>query len=63
MLEFNQYMKSGKMPYIMYAAVESLIEKINGCANNIENSSTTKLGEHIACGYLKSTMCPYCTHI
>ena len=56
-------MKSGKMPYIMYAVVESLIEKINGCANNIENSSTTKMGEHIACGYLKSTMCPHCTHI
>ena len=47
-LEFNQYMKSDKMPYIIYADIESLIKKIDGCANNPENSSTTKIGEHIA---------------
>ena len=27
------------MPYIIYADIESLIRKINGCANNRENSS------------------------
>ena len=27
------------MPYIIYADIESLIRKINGCANNPENSS------------------------
>ena len=26
-LEFKQYMKSGKMPYIIYADIESLIKK------------------------------------
>ena len=26
-LEFNQYMKSDKMPYIIYANIESLIRK------------------------------------
>ena len=26
-LEFNQYMKSDKMPYIIYADIESLIKK------------------------------------
>ena len=26
-LEFNQYMKSGKMSYIIYADMESLIKK------------------------------------
>ena len=41
-LEFNQYMKSDKMPYIIYADMESLIRKIDRCANNPENSSTTK---------------------
>ena len=50
-LEFNQYMKSDKMPYIIYADTESLIKKVDGCANNSENSSTTKLGEHIPCRY------------
>ena len=36
-LEFNQYMKSDKTQYIIYADIESLIRKIDGCAN----SSTT----------------------
>ena len=26
-LEFNRYMKSDKMPYIIYAEIESLIKK------------------------------------
>ena len=55
-LEFNQCMKSDKMPYIIYADIESLIRKIDGCANNPENSSTTKIGEHIPCGYPMSTI-------
>ena len=29
-LEFNQYIKSDKMPYIIYADIESLIKKIDG---------------------------------
>ena len=55
-LEFNQYMKSDKMPYIIYADIESLIKKIDGCANNPENSSTIKIGEHIPCRYSMSTI-------
>ena len=31
-------------------------EKIGGCANNQENSSTTKIGQHIPCGYSMSTI-------
>ena len=50
-LEFNQYMRSDKMPFIFYADIESLIKKVDGCANNPENSSTTKIGEHIPCRY------------
>ena len=34
MLEFNQYRKSGKVPFIIYADLESLIEKIDVCENN-----------------------------
>ena len=49
-LELNQYVKSDKMPYMIYADMESLIKKIDGCENNPENSSTTKIGEHIPCG-------------
>ena len=49
-LEFNQYMKSNKMPYIIYADMESLIKKIDGYANNPKNYSTTNIGEHFPCG-------------
>ena len=31
-------------------------KKIDVCANNPEKSSTTKIGEHISCGYSKSTV-------
>ena len=43
------------MPYIIYPDIESLIRKIDGCENNLENTSTTKIREHIPCGYLIST--------
>ena len=33
-IEFNQYIKPDKMPYIIYADIECLTEKIDGCANN-----------------------------
>ena len=41
-LEFNQYMKSDKMSYTIYADIESLMRKISRCANNPETSSTKK---------------------
>ena len=54
-LESNHYMKSDKMPNIIYADTESLIKKIDGCANNLSHSSKTKIDEHIPCGYSTST--------
>ena len=55
-LEYNQYMKSDKMPYIIYADIEFLMKEIYDCENNSENSSNTKIGEHIPCGYLMTTI-------
>ena len=57
-LEFNQYMKSDKMPCIVYADIDSLIRKIYQCANNPENFSTKKMWEHI-CGYSMSIICGF----
>ena len=48
-LQFNQYIKSDKLLYIIYADLESLIKNIDECTNNSEKSSTTKIGEHIPC--------------
>ena len=55
-LEFNLYMKSNKMSCIIYADIESLIRKIDRCANNPEKSSKMKIGQHIPCGYSVSTI-------
>ena len=50
-LEFNQYQKTDKTPIIIYADLECLIEKIDGCKNNPKNSFTTKVGERISSGF------------
>ena len=54
-LKFNQYIRSAKMPYIIYVDIKSLI-KIDECGNNQENSSTAKISEHIPCEYSVSTI-------
>ena len=41
-VQFNQNMKSNKMPNVVYADLESLIKKIYGCANNPENLQQQK---------------------
>ena len=46
-LKLNQYQKSDKAELIIYADLECLIENIDGCKSYPENSSTTKVGEHI----------------
>ena len=49
-------MNLDKMRYIIYADIESLIGKIDGWANNPENYSTRKIGEHVSCGFSMSTI-------
>ena len=55
-LEFNQYQKSDKVPFVIYADLECLIEKIDGCKNSPENSFTAKVGKHILSGFSISTI-------
>ena len=55
-IEFNQYEKSDKAPFIIYADFECLIEKIDGRKNNPDNSFTTKVGQHIPSGFSMSTI-------
>ena len=50
-LEFNQYQKSDKTPFIFYADLKCIIERIDGCKNNPENSSATKVSKHIPSGF------------
>ena len=46
-LEFSQYQKSDKAPFIVYGDLECIIEKTDRFKNNPENSSVTKISEHI----------------
>ena len=55
-LELNQYQKSDKAPFIICARLECIKEKIDGCKNNPENSSITKISKHIPSGFSMSTI-------
>ena len=55
-LGFNHYQKSDKAPFIIYVDLESMIEKIDGCKNSPENSSTTRISEDIPSGFSMSTI-------
>ena len=37
------------MPYIIYADLECLVKRIEGCANNPQKSSAIKIDGHVPC--------------
>ena len=55
-LKFKQYQKSDKEPFIIYADLECITEKIDVCKNNPENSFTTKVSKHIPSDFSMSTI-------
>ena len=60
-LKYNYGEKSMKVPFIIYADLESLLEKMNTCHNNPEKSSTTKINKHTPSGYSLFTHCSFDT--
>ena len=54
--EFNQYHKSDKTPFIIYADPKSLIEKFDGCKNNTDKPFKTRAGRHIPLGFSMPTI-------
>ena len=60
-LKYNHRGKSMKVPFIIYADLESLLEKINTCHNNPKKSSTTKINKHAPSGYSLFTHCSFDT--
>ena len=46
-----------KLPFIIYADLECLLEKISTCHNNPEESSTTQINKHAPSGYSLFTHC------
>ena len=57
--KYNHGKKSIKIPFIIYADMESLLDKINTCHSNPEKSSTTKIKKHTASGYSLFTHCSF----
>ena len=55
----NHGKKSMKLPFVIYADLECLLEKINTCINNPNESSTTKINKHTPWGYSIFTHCSF----
>ena len=60
-LKYNHGEKSKKVPFIIYADLESLLEKMSTCHNNPKKSSTTKINKHTPSGYSLFTYCSFDT--
>ena len=50
-LKFNQYQKSDKAAFVIYVDLEYIKDKINGCKNNPESLSITKVSNNIPSGF------------
>ena len=58
-IKYNHGEKSKKLPFVVYADLECLLEKISTCYNNPEESSTTKINKHKPSGYSIFTHCSF----
>ena len=58
-LKHNPGEKSLKVPFIIYADLECLLQKINACQNNPDKSYTEKKAEHIPSDYSLLTCCSF----
>ena len=58
-IKYNQGEKSIKSSFIIYADLECLLEKMNTCYNNPEESSTTEINKHTPSGYSLPTHCSF----
>ena len=58
-IKYNQGEKSIRSPFIIYADLECLLEKISACYNNFEESSTIEINKHTPFGYSLFTYCSF----
>ena len=58
-IKYNHREKSMKAPFIIYADLECLLEKISTSYNNPEESSTTEINKHTPSGYSLFTHCSF----
>ena len=58
-IKYNQGEKSIKLPFVVYADLECLLEKMSKCQNNHNESSTTEINKHVPSGYSIFTHCSF----
>ena len=58
-IKYNRGEKSMKLPFVIYADLECLLEKMSTCENNPNESSTTKINKHTPSGYSIFTSCSF----
>ena len=58
-IKYNQGEKSIKLPFVVYADLECLLEKMSTCYSNPEESSTTKINKHTPSSYSIFTHCSF----
>ena len=58
-LKYNLGEKSMKVVFIIYADLDSLLDKMHTCQNNRKKLSTTKKNKHTASGYSLLTHCSF----
>ena len=58
-LKYNPGEKLLKVPFIIYADLECLLEKIDTCQNNPQKSYTEKKAKHKPSGYSRVTYCSF----
>ena len=58
-IKYNQGEKSIKLPFVVYADLECLLEKMSTCQNNHNESSTTEINKHTPSGYSLFTHCSF----
>ena len=58
-IKYNHGEKSMKLPFVIYADLECLLEKMSTCINNPNELSTTKINKHTPSGYSIFTHCSF----
>ena len=58
-IKYNQGEKSIKLPFVIYADLECLLEKMSTCQINPNESSITEINKHTPSGYSLFTHCSF----
>ena len=58
-IKYNRGEKSIKLPFVIYADLECLLENMSTCQNNPNESSTTEINKHTPSGYSIFTHCSF----